>query len=211
MNTTDLEQQAIQIDAQFQRDMAALQQRADLSPQGKHENLATLDAKRRQQVEELQKTGRARLEAEKAKNAAALLKARTDEIEAQRQTLGDVVLAGIYARQLAVKTGSELVRAYQSAVPGWEQMLIGALALTLLDERVLSTPTPSIGDSMAQQELERLTTPEVLQTAESQHAHYNTLEQIVGQLDLQAYRQSMADKFRLDPAHVHPPFASYTE
>jgi len=60
MNTTDLEQQAIQIDAQFQRDMAALQQRADLSLQGKHLHAANLDAKRRQQVAELQKTGRKR-------------------------------------------------------------------------------------------------------------------------------------------------------
>jgi len=205
---TEFEQEAAQIDAQHAQNVALLDKREDLSPKGLAEQRERLDAMRRQQVAELQQRARYKLEADTFKTSKALAQARAEQIEGLRKTLGDAILASIYARRLALRTGPELVRAYAEAVPGWEQTLVGALGIALLEERQETAHPSSMEDELALSELERLTTPEAVRELELQARENRDGERWLESLDLQAYRGRMADALGVRAEYVPAPFAA---
>lgn len=203
----DFEREAAQIDAQFAQNVALLDKRDDLSPKGLAEQRERLDAMRRQQVAELQQRARYKLEADTFTNGKALAEARAEQIAQLRKTLGDAILADIYVRRLALRTGPEVVRAYAEAVPGWEQTLIGALGIALLEERQENANPPNMEDELALAELERLTTPEAVRELELKAREVRNGERWLESLDAQGYRASMADKLGVQAEYVPLPYA----
>ena len=209
---TDLEREAVQIDEQYARDVAALRKREDLSPIGQAEQRATLDTRRRQQVNQLQDNARTRLEADARKNAKAPTQARADHVEALRKTVGDGILANVYARRLTLLTGAQILRAYGEAAPGFEQTLVGLLGVAELSERQTKrtdyTEPEAMEEAVSLAELEQLTTPEALRKLEDAARTQRDGERWLETLDLQTYRGSVADRLGLRPEYVPAPFAS---
>jgi len=203
----DFEREAAQIDAQFAQNVALLNKRDDLSPKGRAEQRGRLDAQRREQVAELQQRARYKLEADTFTNEKALAEAAAAQVEHLRKTLGDSILADIYARRLTLRTGAELVQAYGEAVPGWEQTLIGALGIALLEERQGKANPPSMEDALALAELERLTTPEAVRELKLQAREARNGERWLESLDAQQYRASLADALDVQAAHIPLPYA----
>lgn len=198
LDTTDLEREALAIDAAFQRDMSTLAKRTDLSQQGKAQEAAQLDAKRRGQVAALQAQGQARLDTAKMQAQRDAQAQRTAEIDAKRQLLGDVVLADVYRRRLARLDGDGIAQMFQNAVDGWEREIVRSYGLLALEERT-EAPGATRQDFSALAELQ--------QTAQAaQDADLKAAELRLSQLDLAAYRQGMADRLNVMADMVPSPF-----
>lgn len=206
MNFRDFEAQATAIDSSYRAELDALRRRVDLSPIGLAEAKGKLEAKRRQQIANVQQRARLEIEAEATRIRKAQAGVKHDRVAMLRQTLGDLTVASIYRRRLAAMTADELLQAQADAGPGFEATLISELAIMYLTERTAGKPDAAIGDLRALAEIQgRSVTPEQ-RTLDAQAAALADADRWLESLDLEAHRAGIADRLGVQAEYVPSPF-----
>lgn len=194
----DLLAQAKTLDSRYQRDMKDIANDDALTPTGKVEKAAQLDAQRRTQVAALQAEAQRRIDAAKVTAAQDMAAAKAAALDEKRKLLGDAVLADIYRRRLERLDSDGIARLYENAATPWEKAVIGEYGMLALEERT-AAPDASRADFVAWQTLRQVDAPgkdDAIQQAET----------VAQQLDLAAYRQGMADRLNVSAQHVPDPF-----
>lgn len=200
----DLEQRAQAIDAQYRKQADEARQNVNFSDAGKADFLAKTEAARRQQIAALQDEARRRIDADRARVALDLKKAKGAEAKRLREVLGDQVALTLYRERIARMTSKEILAAYEDAADDWEKAVVGEFGRLVVEERAKSD-APTREDFTAVQGLKKATSP-ALVALEDKARDLERADKWVADLDFDAYRGRIADTFGFNPANVPAPF-----
>jgi G3E family GTPase len=194
----DLQAQAKSLDATYRKSVQDVTSNDGLTPNGKAEAIAQLDAKRRQQVAALQSEAQRRISAQRTKLAQDAATAKAAEIDRQRQLLGDAAMLHLYQRRISMRDSAEIAQMLQNAANDYERELVRQLGLLELESRT-GAPGATRQDFSAMMELRQ-------SSDSAQDDGISQAETIAAQLDLAAYRRDAGDRLNVDSRFVPDPF-----
>lgn len=194
----DYQTEAAEVEAGYLQALEELRKREDLSPKGRADAAAKLDAERQNKVARLQGLHALSLKLDREHYADELRKAQAGEVARLRRVLGDATLTHIYELRLGRMTTQQVLDMHAAAVDEWQKTLLGELGAAVIEGR--STPATEDTDRQAVAQLRQA--PQAVRDAEEALEELRHAEAAVARLDVHTYAQQVAVTFGVQAQYV---------